>query len=249
MVAPEEISFVVLSAPRTGSNLTIELLNSHPDCFSGHEIFSKPHMASGHVAWYLGDIPKDRELAELRRTDPIAFIDRLDRLTRERGYKAVGFKLMYSEADENPTMKEYLLNNRSLRVIHIKRRNHLRRLVSTRRAQVTGRWWFGQGEDRPALPPVRLSLSEIFWDMEYIRKYERAYAELSATHQVLDLWYEDMSGDLLATAQQLWRFLGLREWSTLNVHAAKTGTDLLSEAIENYDELREQLGRLHALFD
>jgi LPS sulfotransferase NodH len=247
--APEETRFLILSTARSGTNLAIELLKSHPDCFCGYEIFSQMHVANNHIPWPLEPPADLTGLSELRRADPVALIDRLDRLTRERGYKAVGFKLMYQETDETPAARDYLLDNPTVRVFHIHRRNALRRLVSLRRAEQTGNWFVEKGQETGKPPPVHISLLDLLWDMDYVRKRELAYGRLDETHSVLHLTYEEMVGDLAATARQMWSFLGLREWNTLNVRTVKTGNDPLPEAIANYGELREQIAELASFFD
>src|ERR1700752_1293831 len=100
--------FVIITTSRTGTNLLIGMLNSHSDCFVGHEIFNQDSSDRGDIPWYLDSTPNDRELNDLRRTDPIKFLNRLFEITRNRGYRVIGFKLMYDDGDLNQTVRDYV---------------------------------------------------------------------------------------------------------------------------------------------
>jgi LPS sulfotransferase NodH len=241
-------SFVVLCTPRTGTNLFIEMLNSHPDCFSGYEVLSEMHVRDNHIPWFLPDIADNLKLCDLRRTNPVAFLEKLDQLTRSRGYSAVGFKYMYWEADKTPAVTEYLVSHKDIRVIHIRRRNLLRRLLSQRRAEQTGQW-FAEGDQTVELPPIRLTLHDLVADINYLRPKEIYYGGLVESHDVLNLYYEDIVSDTVGTAKQAWRFLGLRDWDSVSIRSKKIGVDPLEHAIENYDELRREITELVSFLD
>lgn len=228
--------------------MLVDILNSHPDCFCGHEIFSPAFVATSHIPWHLEGLPSEAELSALRLSDPVGLIELLDRLTRERGRSVVGFKLMYFEAQEFPAVKEYMMRNRDIRIIHVHRRDALRRFVSLRRAQRTGEWLV-RGHNMRKQPAIRLSLRDILDDFHYNRTQEQSYATLDETHAVLHLTYEDMIVDMPGTVDKLWSFLGLRRWDEWNVRTVKTGTDSLRDSIANYDELKKQLEELAALFE
>lgn len=242
----EGTRFVIIASPRTGSNLVIEMLNSHPDCFCGHELFNQDHIDANHIPWYLADLPQDAGLIALRRSDPVAFLGEIDAITRRSGYACVGFKLMYWEGEHFPAVRDHVLRDPSWRVIHVRRRNQLQRLVSMRRAARTGQWWVAKG-DRAVLPPISLTLAEVAGEIDYQRRQEQTYAGLAAGHEVLELYYEDIvAGDPLATARRLWSFLQLRDWDRLEVYSRKTGTDRIDRAIANYGALRAEVAELMA---
>lgn len=249
MGAPEAVQFILLSTPRTGTNLIVEMLNSHPDCLAGYELFSEVDIENNHLAWYLDNVTLDSPaLCELRRRDPVRLIEELHALSVARGFKASGFKLMYYQAEDQPAVRDYLLQNSAIRVIHVKRHNRLRRLVSMRQAMASGDWRVVAGQ-RIAPQPVRLSLEEIAWDIAEVKRYEREYGVLDDTQRVLHLYYEEMVQDIPGTARQLWSFLGLRAWSSVKIETLKTGTATLRQSIANYAELQEQIAELSSYFD
>jgi LPS sulfotransferase NodH len=243
------VQFIMLSTPRTGTNLIIEMLNSHPDCLAGYELFSEVDIENNHLAWYLDEaIPNDLALCELRRADPVSLIEELHARSIARGFKASGFKLMYYQAVDQPAVRDYLLQNSAIRVIHVKRHNRLRRLVSLRQAMASGNWRVVTGQ-KIAPQPVRLALEEIAWDIAEVKKHELEYGVLDDTHRVLHLYYEEMVQDLPGTARQLFDFLGLRPWSAVKIDTQKTGTATLRQSIANYAELQEQIAELLSHFD
>ena len=66
--------FVILAAPRTGSNLLCTLLNSHPQVLCHHEVFNPGGVFT--ALDYHGDGLHVDALAQ-RDADPLAFLDRV----------------------------------------------------------------------------------------------------------------------------------------------------------------------------
>src|SRR4026209_1745618 len=98
-VNAEPVRFILLAAGRTGSNLLRDLLQCHPRCFVGSEIFNpvyyeRPFVPwSGSNYWNLSSDPSDLErinvdpgLIELRSNDPVKFVQRLFELTSQNGF-------------------------------------------------------------------------------------------------------------------------------------------------------------------
>ncbi len=242
------MKFVIVSTPRTGTNLVIEMLNSHPDCFSGYEIFSDTHVANRHVPWYLPDVTDDAALCDLRATDPLAFLRHLEERTFAEGFQAVGFKLMYWEGSRFPTVRDYVAADRLIRIIHVKRRNLLRRYLSYRLAEETGQWWTA-ADAEVRRTKIVLTLPEILADIAMVRTQQREYDQLLVNHRVLELYYEDIVQDFAGAAQALWRFLELRAWETFEIGSRKTGEKSLEQSIENYAALKGEITELLSFMD
>ena len=62
--------FVILGAPRTGTNLLCTLLDSHPDVLCHHEVFNP-----AGIFWALGDRQGALDLGSMaeRDADPLGF--------------------------------------------------------------------------------------------------------------------------------------------------------------------------------
>ena len=239
--------FLVLCAERTGSSMLVGLLGSHKECFVAGELFNPRLIAKGHLAGWPN--PKDRELLALRQADPVGFISRVFEIIARRGYRAAGFKLMYQHGQKQVAATEYLVSQKDIRVIHLKRRNLLRRLLSERRAQSTDVW--SETPDASGSPPpsVDLPFLNSASNFAHIETKQAEYEERFKSHPVLELFYEDLANDPQAVGACALEFVGLRPEGPLEIRFKKTGTDPLRQAIANYDDLKAQFLRWASFFE
>jgi LPS sulfotransferase NodH len=131
--------FIILSGARTGSTMLGDSLNSDPRIICFGEIFNPlvsfvPYRVKGYE--HAGEQDDG-----LRRSSPKDFLTRRIFCEHRRGVQAVGFKFHYEHFWEFEGLVELLTGDRELRVIHLKRRNRLRSLVSRRIAERTDRWF------------------------------------------------------------------------------------------------------------
>lgn len=148
------VRFIVLCAARTGSYMLTSSLNSSPNIICFGEVFNAlARHVDYRVDGYQMHNPKERELRD----------GDFERFLRERIYTdhdkqvgAVGFKLPHSHFRQyRPLMRremsglppqaenkllEWLVAEVDIRVLHLRRRNVLRRMVSTYIARATGGW-------------------------------------------------------------------------------------------------------------
>ena len=112
---------VIFSRGRTGSNLLVSLLRSHPQIWHHHEIFGEYYLQHDFIR------------NEVNRLGAVAYFERvLQRMFIER---VVGVKFLYFHLEPEwarqwnvpdvPTLLPVLRQRRDLRIIHLKRRNHL----------------------------------------------------------------------------------------------------------------------------
>lgn len=240
--------FVVLTGHRTGSTLLANLLQQHPDCFAGGELFNWDFMEDGIMPWPAETEIGSQDLISLRRADPVSFLKYLFQSVPE---PVVGFKLMYTDGVLIPAVADYLAAEKTIRVIHLKRRNLLRRFLSQRRAEITGEWWkpiAEQNETRSA--PIRLSFEECIADFTYIETQKAAYAERFSGHETLEIFYEDFVKDIRDTLDRVAVFLGLSAFGfELKIHSKEFAKDTLRDEIENYDDLKGQFDRWRSFFE
>jgi len=245
------VRFIILTPARTGSNIIVELLNRQPGCFVGYETFADEVIAKGHIPWYFDDqIPSDRELNELRKADPVRFLIRMYEIAEERGFRTVGFKFTYFEGDVMPIIRDYLAADNSIRVIHNKRKQLLRRYLSLQRAREAGLWWVSAKDDKSVpLPSISPRFMDCIWDFNYVECKEKEYDERFKDHQTLEVLYEDLAADPVRSAARIFEFLNLPPPENLEIVSRKTGTDPLRDAIQNYDELKAHFQRWASFFD
>lgn len=136
--ATDYTRFVILSGARTGSTVLAQALNSSPDIICFREVFNYTlHAIDYSVAGY--DNGSAEDLA-LRARDPIGFLRERIFCRHPDEVRAVGFKFHYLHFWGFPGLWEALAEDQQLRVLHLKRLNLLRMLLSLRIAESTGVW-------------------------------------------------------------------------------------------------------------
>lgn len=130
--------FIILSDARTGSNLLQQALNSHPAIVCFREIFN---LDPAYVDYDVdGWDPTSAADLELRGREPAAFLR--ERIFGEHpdGVQAVGFKFHYDHFWFHADLLAALTRDVELRVVHLRRVNQLRMLVSLKIVEQTGQW-------------------------------------------------------------------------------------------------------------
>ncbi len=127
--------FIVLGRHRVGSNFLVTALQRRADTATYGEIFFKREIFWGGRLHYWPPFMSEKKLRAQRDQDPIGFLEKRVFRPYAPEVKAVGFKAFYNQLNLFPSVKEYLIEHPSLRVIHLKRRNLLNILISERRAK------------------------------------------------------------------------------------------------------------------
>lgn len=229
--------FVVLTAPRTGSNFLCSLLNSHPQILCHHELFN----ASGifcsldlrsRSAYYFGT------LAE-RDRDPLGFLARV--WGKSFGHPVVGFKF---NRGQNRAVFEAVVADRDVGKIVMRRRNRIRTYVSEMIAQLTGEWESYPGIRLSASPPrIPVPPAGLFRFVEHNQTWfgdvDRWLGDSGQSALAVD--YEDLvagGGD----GRRIFEFLGVDPGAAgLKAATRKQNPAGLEALIANFDELAEAL--------
>lgn len=211
--------FVVLTRDRTGSNMLIQALDAHPQIAADYEIFSR---LRGRRA---ADI-----LARAYRRQPFYI-------------RAKGFKIFYYHPQDAPgsPVWDMLAAVEGLHVIHLRRRNILHALVSSRLAYQTGIYGVRSdreaAEYRDALPVLRFTPEELERDFQQTRNWEREGIARFDGRPRLDVSYEDMTADLPGQFARITDFLGVPP-KPPHTDFKKQRTRPLRDTVENYDTLK-----------
>jgi hypothetical protein len=235
-VSARPLRFVILAAPRTGSNMLCTLLDSHPDVLCHHELFNP---AGVFTALDLRDGGLDLGGVEERDGDPLGFLDRV--WASHLGHAVVGFKMTHRQ---NEAVFAAVLRDPGVRKIVLRRDNRVRTYVSRLVAEQTGRW---EAYDEAELVRPRPS---VHVDPEALRasvaENEAYYAEieevLRETRQAsLAVIYERLPDE----RARLLEFLGLpeprRAAASLRVRSVRQNAATLSELVSNAAELQAAL--------
>lgn len=211
------VRFIILSRSRTGSNMLVSCFNSHPNVYCEGEIFSK---ADARV-W--------REtLASVFDTQP-------------RHVKAAGFKIFYYHAkgEAGRPLWDELRGMKELRVIHLRRRNILRTIISRKLAGQNDEWLRRSDgcQGRGAGQKLALDPAELAEGFRQTREWEQRGAEMFSGHPMLDLCYEDFVVSPEAAFKPVTALLGV-EYRTPVAETRKQNTAPLSALVVNYTELK-----------
>ncbi len=185
----------------------------------------------GHPREGAGDL-------ELRASDPVRFLEQ--RVFTNVGPKTrfVGFKIFYYHARE-PNWESVWLHLRSdpsLKVLHIKRRNRLRKHLSEKLAKLTKKWSISSDKEAHSDVTIKLWPKQCIESFERTIGYEREGDEFFRDHATLEIVYEDLAADPTGYSERILDFLGAPR------HHLEQGTrrqvvQPLSAVIENFDEL------------
>jgi LPS sulfotransferase NodH len=209
--------FIVLTRSRTGSNMVINMLNSHPAVYADGEVFSSLN----------GKTVDDVLAGEFGKYLPYI--------------KAVGFKIFYyhPQDDDSGLVWDRLDAMEDLRVIHLKRRNILRTLLSRKIAGATKVWGITKDAERGAIDERRVQFTEgeLREGFEQTRDWEREFAQRFESKPSITLYYEDLLADRRKEFKRLTGLLGVKasEPKTLLV---RQNPEKLHDLILNYDELK-----------
>ncbi len=228
------VRFVVVSAARSGSTLLRTYLDGHPQLCCHGELLGFRRILGlsmkGLPSWP-GRHSQDLalELLPLRSRDPVGF---LRRVLDDSVDLAVGFKALYQHLDD-PQFAEvldWLIDCTELRVIHLQRRNGLRRYVSYERHRRNRRDPASTGQPLTIDPvAARQDLGEVE------RRRARIDRELAA-HPALAVAYEDLLADTVAQRRRILSFLGVGDEEL--AFRTEPSAEKLRDTIANYDEIR-----------
>jgi len=210
--------FIILARSRTGSNLLISYLNNHPSIVAETEIFR-----------------------DLQETKPEGMLPKLFKPYPSR-IKAVGFKIFYYHPlhTDGTALWNELIRMKNLHVIHLKRRNILRTLISRKIAEKKDRWASFDTEDpaKVAMKSVTFEASELEEKFEQTRQWEEEGDRMFRSHPLLTLYYEDLAESPEETFKKITDFLRL-EYQPPKTYFQKQNPEKTSDLLANYAELKQ----------
>jgi hypothetical protein len=228
---PIRAKFVILAAPRSGSNMLCTMLGSHPSILCHHEIFNPKGI---RLALQLRETGFVLGTVEERGQDPEAFLERV--WTTRLGFPCVGFKLTHRQ-DERVFC--HVLSDATVAKIVLRRRNRLKTYVSHRISETLGEWEVYRPQDlireRPRIRvEPRAFLERVAFDEAY---YDEIGSTIDARGQAqIEVWYERLfSADV---QDSILEFLGLGPAAGgMIIGSVKQNSRHLEDLVENYEEL------------
>ncbi len=152
-----------------------------------------------------------------------------------------GFKIFYSHAraGSSATAWDALREDLGIKVIHLRRRNILRRLISMRTAMKTDLWV--SKRDAVELPdhPVCIRTSAKSWEESFHTDMQQDWwlTERFRDHQYLQVFYEDLVFAWTETTRLVQSFIAVNPIELEIVTRKQSGEDLQA-VLPNFDALR-----------
>lgn len=221
--------FVILAAPRTGSNLLCSLLNSHPEILCHHEVFNPRGI------FYALD-RRDGSMALATRAErdrqPFEFLDKLWRASEDACH--VGFKMT---SGQHAAIMRQMLSDNSVQKIVLHRANRVRTYVSHLIAEQTDQWEvYDEADLIRDMPRLRIDVKDLMAHAESNASfYSNLEAKLRSSGQS---WLEVHYQELLSrrTHARLLSFLGAAP-ATLAARSVQQSRSDLRSLIDNFEEL------------
>ena len=243
--------FVVLSGPRTGSTLVQEALDSSPEIICFGEIFNQ-HL--GFIDYRMEGYESTTADMDLRAANPGAFLRKRIFTEPATSVRAVGFKFHYDHFWGFPGLTQALQQDRDLLLVHLRRRNALRVIVSSKIAEKTGVYFESAGtrtgllgamartlrrlRPRPSQASAKVIISPAELRQAVLESDLTAmhWEEIFKHHEILRLSYEDLMPDPTLEFDRLQSFLGVGP-SKLKIRVMRQNPQPLPHLIENYTDL------------
>ncbi len=224
--------FVVIGTARVGSTLLQAYLNQHPNIFCEGEIYNTDHLK------IYGK--KDKLLRKLKET-PVQFVEEFGFPKHEKKIQSAGFKLFYEHFRDKKTKKvwDFLSEKKDLKIIHLKRENVLRSLVSLKIAYKTNKWRsFEQKEDENK--QVILTKEECLERFNFLDQNELFVDKTFNKQSVYKLKYKDLVKKRQKTMAEIFTFLSTEIIEVEEPALKRQNPEALHQLIANFEELKDE---------
>lgn len=236
-MADQPTRFIILNAARTGSTMLRHLLNSHPDICCHGEVMA------GGIRSFVGlqdrpNLPLVSKLESLLKADPVGFMR--DFVLYPGGMKAVGFKIKYEELvlPAFAAIRSELEQDTELRVIHLRRENRLKRVISKITAtRINKVFNVLDPSEKPVQTRFALDPMECEEDFSQTAAREAEFAQAFGSHPLCEVTYEELVRPESGAKQRVQEFLGVQPVA-LETATVKINSDRVDDMVDNLEALR-----------
>ena len=205
--------FIILSRSRSGSNLLVSFLESHPNIYIRGEIFHNLNNRDYRkvLNWFFDVMPSK--------------------------FKASGFKIFYYHPLDTkcPELWRELTSNKDLKIIHLHRENLIKTIISRQIALKTD-VWSSEKKDRYSSYNFEIPPKKIENEIKRTLTWRNEFGKMFENHDILELSYEDFINAKSHKLFIIQDFLGVSQMK-LKSHLKKQQKKPLSKIIKNYDEI------------
>ena len=211
--------FIIITYARTGSNLLMSYLDSHPHIEARGELFRNLEGKPTDEVWNRFFNKKNRKIS------------------------TAGFKLFYTHPFHTDDRKvwDIIAQDKDIKIIHLVRKNKLRTFLSGEIAKKTDKWTRKRNskiatEDKK----IEVEFDHFCERVSKIDQYEKDTRENFKTHDFIEVCYEDLVFDKATTMNAIFDFLHV-ERSTFKSGYKKQNTESLPDLIINFDSFHKKL--------
>jgi len=211
--------FIIIASGRTGSNLLISYLNSHPNIEAKGELFRDMQGKSCLEVWKDFYSPKIKNI------------------------KTAGFKIFYTHPfnTEDKTVWEYILKDPEIKIIHLVRENKLRTYLSLEIANKTDEWLVKKNKKSTLEEKqIKIDFDSFYTRVKDIEKYENETRIKYKKHNFIELSYEELVNDKDNTMKGIFNFLQVKE-NKFKSSLRKQNKESVKDLITNYDEFANKV--------
>ncbi len=168
--------FVIVASQRTGSNMLVSVLRTHPEIACYGELFRKNRKQFTGSVKVFEDIDKRFQVEEYRHKNWQQLLDAVVCVSNEA--KFVGFKLM---VNQHPAARKALISDQAYKKILLERENVLAVYSSDKIARVTGQGSAGRFAE---VKTARVEFDKLEFEsflQQYRARFLRAKKELEAS--------------------------------------------------------------------
>lgn len=207
--------FIVLSRSRCGSNLLVSLLRNCPEI-----------QCRGEVLQRIDGKPLKTTIDEL-------FIP------KQKKTKVIGFKYFYYHPVDGDSQKatEILKSIEELKVIHLKRRNLLKTVISCEIAELTGVWYVNDKTNHTEKKPIEISVEKVKEEIDLTNsRINKGDLDFAANPNIT-VFYEDLVDNRTTEFRKILDFLNVSETVPGDSPLKKQNPEPLDKLVSNFQEI------------
>lgn len=208
--------FIVITRSRTGSNLLMSFLNSHPQIIAKGELFRRLEGKTCKKVW-------DKTFSK-----------------KPKHIKYVGFKIFYYHPldSEDKEVWEYIKKDKNIKLIHLTRSNILKTIISRQIADKTNVWGNKNRENIQLVDKqVEINTEQCFNEFELTQESENKTRNEFKRDFFLEINYEDLINDSQNKMNEIFNYLNLEETKVKSSYKKQNKEDL-KDLVINYNELK-----------
>ena len=223
--------FMIISAPRSGSNLLCGLINSHPEILCFYEMFHNKAIHYGPNNYEKYDFGTMTD----RNSDPVAFLSKIYSLSH--GYKAVGIKMFNNH---NNIVLRAMITNRKIKKIVLRRKAALHSYTSLMIARMNNDYILLQGKAPEKQNRIDIDVESFKTYVGNMDYFYNKTKKLIGSQLFIDLDYTDIVKET-EQYNKIISFIGVDNHFSLKAITKKQNVSGLQDKIRNYDEVAQSL--------